>query len=98
MGLRGFNRGCINRLRASEESVMGKLITIFKSPELRTKIFFTLGLLMIYRLGFWVPLPFVDQESMRSWAENMGSDLNRLLSTVSMFSGSDIGNATIFGL
>lgn len=78
---------------------MHRLITIFKIPELRTKILFTLGLLMIYRLGFWVPLPIIDQESMRQWAQNtLSKDWNKLLSTVSMFSGTDIGNATIFGL
>ena len=39
-------------------------INIFKIPDLRGKILFTLGLLAIYRIGFYVPLPGVDQGAM----------------------------------
>ena len=78
---------------------MQKLITVFRIPELRAKILFTLGLLAIYRLGFWIPLPFVDQDALRQWAEQVyGSDLNRIVSQLAILSASDIGNNTIFGL
>ncbi|MGL4463277.1 MAG: preprotein translocase subunit SecY, partial [Planctomycetia bacterium] len=78
---------------------MDKLFTVFKIPELRNKILFTLGLLAIYRLGFYVPLPFVDQAGLRSWADqSLSDDWNRVLSHVGMFSGTDIGTSTIFGL
>ena len=40
---------------------MEKLLTIFKVPELRRKILFTAVLLAIYRIGFYVPLPIVNQ-------------------------------------
>ena len=40
---------------------MDKIITIFKVPELRRKILFTCLLLAIYRIGFYVPLPIVNQ-------------------------------------
>ena len=43
------------------ESLVDKLITIFKVPELRRKILFTALLLAIYRIGFYVPLPIVNQ-------------------------------------
>ena len=36
-------------------------LNIFKVPELRNKVLFTLFLLAIYRVGFSVPLPGVDQ-------------------------------------
>ena len=39
----------------------GTIVNIFRIPELRRKILFTLGLLCIYRIGFAVPLPGVDQ-------------------------------------
>lgn len=78
---------------------MQKLITIFKIPELRTKILFTLGLLAIYRLGFWVPLPYVNQEGLRQWASQaLGQDWDRALGQLAMFSGTDLGTSTIFGL
>jgi preprotein translocase subunit SecY len=43
-------------------------LNIFKVPELRNKVLFTLLMLAIYRIGFWVPLPGVDQMQM---AENI---------------------------
>ena len=78
---------------------MDKLITVFKIPELRKKILFTLGLLAIYRLGFFVPLPIVDQQGLANWAKEMlQGEASRLLGYVSMFSGTDLGTSTIFGL
>jgi len=46
-----------------------KLLTIFKVPELRRKILFTAVLLAIYRIGFYVPLPIVNQAQLRNWEE-----------------------------
>ena len=40
---------------------MNQLVTIFKIPELRKKIFITLIFLAVYRIGYYVPLPMVDQ-------------------------------------
>ena len=49
-------------------SVLGlvpdQLITIFKIPELRKKIFITLIFLAVYRIGYYVPLPMIDQVKM----------------------------------
>ncbi len=42
--------------------MFGTLLNIFKIPELRNKILFTLGMLATYRIGFCVPVPGVDQE------------------------------------
>ena len=38
-----------------------KMQVVFTIPELRRKIFFTLGLLAIYRVGWQIPLPVVDR-------------------------------------
>ena len=43
-------------------------LNIFKIPELRNKILFTLGMLAIYRIGFYVPVPGVDQKAMSAMA------------------------------
>ena len=37
------------------------VFNIFKIPELRNRVMFTIGILVVYRLGFWVPLVGVDQ-------------------------------------
>jgi preprotein translocase subunit SecY len=76
-----------------------KLLTIFKVPELRRKILFTALLLAIYRLGFYVPLPIVNQAQLSSWEEQQsGNTAGKLFGTVAMFGGTQIGMSTIFGL
>jgi preprotein translocase subunit SecY len=76
-----------------------KLLTIFKVPELRRKILFTAVLLAIYRIGFYVPLPIVNQAQLRSWEEQQSTNTaGKLFGTVAMFGGTSIGMSTIFGL
>ncbi len=78
---------------------MDKLLTIFKVPELRRKIMFTAVLLAIYRIGFYVPLPIVNQGQLKNWEEQQsGNTAGKLFGTVAMFGGTSIGMSTIFGL
>ena len=80
--------------------MLAKLVTVFKIPELRQKILLTLFLLAVYRMGFAIPLPFIDQENMLASMKKLqdGSGLGPLIQMVSLFSASNIGNSTIFGL
>ena len=82
--------------------MFGKLITVFKIPELRMKILLTLGLLAVYRMGFFIPLPFIDQPAMLQGLESLKQQgqgsVGQLIQLVSLFSASNLGNATIFGL
>jgi preprotein translocase subunit SecY len=75
----------------------GKIKAIFTIPELRQKILLTLLFLAIYRIGFAIPLPFVDQSKMTA-AMGAGGALGNVLNFVSMFSGGNLSHATIFGL
>ncbi len=77
---------------------MEKLLTIFKVPELRRKILFTAALLAIYRIGFYVPLPILDQKKLSSWEQQQSGAAGKLFGTVAMFGGTQIGMSTIFGL
>jgi preprotein translocase subunit SecY len=74
-----------------------KLRIIFSIPELRQKILLTLGLLAVYRIGWWIPLPIVDVERMKTMWEN-SSGLAQLMSQVSVFTGTQFEQLTIFGL
>ncbi len=83
--------------------MLSKLLTIVKIPELRNKILLTLGLLAVYRMGFSIPLPFIDQAQLAETVNQMTSSdeaggLGQVMQVVSLFSASSIGNATIFGL
>ena len=74
-----------------------KLRIIFSIPELRQKILLTLGLLAVYRVGWWIPLPVVDVDKMRAmWSNETG--LAQLMSHVSVFTGTQFEQLTIFGL
>jgi preprotein translocase subunit SecY len=77
--------------------MLEKIRTIFTIPELRQKILLTLGLLAIYRVGWWVPLPIVNPDAMRRFAEEAGG-FGDVLKTVAVFSASQLTQATIFGL
>ncbi len=79
--------------------MLEKFKVIFSIPELRNKILLTLLLLLIFRVGSQIHLPVIDQNKMTAYAESMkNGDLGALLSTVAIFSASDISQATIFGL
>ncbi|NOT01549.1 MAG: preprotein translocase subunit SecY [Phycisphaerales bacterium] len=68
-------------------------LNIFKIPELRNKVLFTVGLLSIYRIGFYVPVPGVNQERMTGSAP-----LGDLADYFAIFTGGDLSQSTIFGL
>jgi preprotein translocase subunit SecY len=72
-----------------------RLASVFKIKELRQKIFITLLFLAIYRVGFHVPVPMLDQVKM---AERMRGQDEGLLGLISMFSGGSFSQSTIFGL
>jgi preprotein translocase subunit SecY len=75
-------------------------INIFKVPELRNKVLFTFFMLMIYRIGYHIPLPGVDQTGFEAMAKNQDDTTaaGRLASYVSLFSGGNLQQSTIFSL
>ncbi len=79
---------------------MQKLYTIlFKVPELQRKILMTALFLAIYRIGFYIPLPIVDQSKLAEWQAGLANAPGgRLFGAVAMFGGTQIGMSTIFGL
>jgi len=75
------------------------LLNIFKIPELRNKILFTIGMLAAYRIGFVVPVPGVDQLAMGARARaGGGGGWGDLINTFELFTGGNLSQSTIFGL
>jgi preprotein translocase subunit SecY len=75
------------------------LATIFKIPELRSKIFITLAFLAVYRIGYYIPLPMIDQEKMADkMGQAAGGTVGQLLGFVSLFSGGNLSQACVFAL
>ena len=76
-----------------------QIFSIFMIPELRRKIFITLMFLVVYRIGYYVPLPMIDQDAMMEKMSDMsGGTVGRLLGFVSMFSGGNLSNACVFAM
>ncbi|MEO1511140.1 MAG: preprotein translocase subunit SecY, partial [Planctomycetota bacterium] len=74
---------------------------VFRVKELREKLLFTIAMLAVYRLGFWIPLPGVDQAELKEFFRvqtETGGALASIASYVSVFSGGAFGQSTIFGL
>ena len=73
---------------------MEKLRQLFSNPELRKRLFFTLIMLVIYRLGVHVSVPGVNAEAL---AKNLGK-AGDLLNVVDLFSGGAFKKFSIFAL
>ena len=74
---------------------------IFRIPDLRNRVLFTLGVLAIYRIGFWIPVVGVDQSALvdsAKAASESATGFGRLLQFASIFPGGSLGQSTIFGL
>jgi preprotein translocase subunit SecY len=66
-----------------------------KATDLRQRIFFTLGLLIVYRLGTYIPVPGIDGQALREFMADAGAGLGGILN---MFTGGAISRMGIFAL
>lgn len=78
--------------------VPDQLLTIGKIPELRKKIFITLIFLAVYRIGYYVPLPMIDQARLAQKMQEQSGALGQVLGFVSLFSGGNLSSACIFSM
>ncbi|MBD3272525.1 MAG: preprotein translocase subunit SecY [Elusimicrobia bacterium] len=68
---------------------------IFKIPELKKKIFFTLGIIAVYRVGAAIPIPDINTQALRAFFQAQG---NTILGFLDMFSGGALGRFSIFSM
>jgi len=73
--------------------VVQALFTAFKIPDLRRRILFVLGMLVIFRFMASIPLPGVNREGLQEFINN-----NALLGILNLFSGSSLQNFSIVAL
>ena len=75
--------------------MLEKFSNIFRIPDLRRRIFFTLALLAVYRLGGHIPTPGINADKLAQFFDaNRGS----VLGFVDLFSGGQLRRLTIFAL
>jgi len=81
--------------------MLGTLFNIFRIRDLRNKILFTIALIIIYRVGFHIPVPGFDQKAIAAIAESRGgadTPLSRAAEYMQMFTGGTLEKSSLFGL
>jgi preprotein translocase subunit SecY len=75
--------------------MLEKFLNIFRIPDLRNRLLFTMGMLAVYRLGSFIPTPGVNTTALQQFFNTQsGSSLG----LVDMFSGGNLRRLTIFAL
>ncbi len=72
-----------------------KIVDIFKIPQLRNKVLFTLAIIVAYRIGASVPIPGVNADAVRSL---FAANSNGLLGFLDMFSGGALNRMSVFSM
>ena len=75
-----------------------KIKTVFRIPELRQRILFTLGIIAVFRLGSHVPLPGVDVDVLGAAIENLQQGFQGFLGLFDLFAGGNFKKATVFAI
>ncbi|MFH0732067.1 MAG: preprotein translocase subunit SecY [Candidatus Omnitrophota bacterium] len=79
--------------------MLNALASIFKIPDLRKKIFLTLALVSVYRVGAYIPTPGIDGSALAQFFANITKTTGgTLFGIMDMFSGGAMQNMTIFAL
>jgi preprotein translocase subunit SecY len=73
---------------------MNAFANIFRIPELRRRILFTLGMIAVYRMGIFVTTPGVNRTAMRQIVQQSGG----FLGMFNLFSGGALEQLSIFAL
>ena len=77
---------------------MRTLIQALKTKELRNKILFTFGIIIIYRIGSFIPTPGVDYTVVQQCVGKMNSTSENFIGLVNLFSGGAMLQLSIFAL
>jgi preprotein translocase subunit SecY len=75
--------------------MLEKFLNIFRIPDLRKRVLFTLGILAVYRLGAWIPTPGVNYRQLELLFSQQGGSA---LGLMDLFSGGTLRRMTIFAL
>ena len=73
------------------------IIRVFRTPDLRTKLAFTLGIVAIFRLGSFIPAPLVDYNNVQKCLAQ-SQNTSGLYELVNLFSGGALLQLSIFAL
>jgi preprotein translocase subunit SecY len=75
--------------------MLEKLANVFRIPDLRKRILFTLGLLAVYRVGGHIPTPGINADALQQFFEQQQGTV---FGFIDLFSGGQLRRLTIFAL
>jgi preprotein translocase subunit SecY len=75
--------------------MLEKFLNIFRIPDLRKRVLFTMGILAVYRLGAWIPTPGVNTHQLELL---FNSQNGSALGLMDLFGGGNLRRMTIFAL
>ncbi len=76
--------------------MFSKMESMFRIPELKRRILFTIGILVIYRLGGHITVPGIDGNALSNWFAQ--SQAGGLFGLYDLFAGGNFSRATVFAL
>jgi len=76
--------------------VLGAFVRAFRTPDLRRKLLFTIGIMVVFRAGSFLPTPGVDYGAVQFCVQQAQS--NDLLGIVNLFSGGALLQLSVFAL
>lgn len=77
--------------------MLSAFVRAFRTPDLRRKLLFTIGIMVIFRIGSFIPTPGVDYGNVQQCIEQTSGD-NDLLGLVNLFSGGALLQLSVFAL
>lgn len=85
-----------------EDPVLAAFVRAFRTPDLRKKLLFTLGIIVLFRLGSHVPTPGISyslvQQCLQAGKAQGGSDQSGFLNLANLFSGGALLQLSVFAL
>ena len=79
--------------------MLSPLIAAFRTPDLRKKILFVIGIIMLYRLGATIPSPGVDYQAVRTCLDEVSrGDSSNIYSLINLFSGGALLQLSVFAI
>ncbi len=72
------------------------ILNAFSVQEIRKKLLFTAGILLLYRLGAYIPSPGVDANAIKDGLDNVGG--SNILGFLNLFSGGSLSRLSLFAL
>jgi len=77
--------------------VLSAFVRAFRTPDLRRKLLFTIGIMVVFRIGAFLPAPGINYANVQECVK-VANNEGGLLSTISMFSGGALLNLAVFAL